>query len=143
LSKLLLFALRLDVSGSSTISRPQHPIYSHAQTLIQTHTYTLSLSPLTFVGLYFFLSDKMIVFVVLLRALTLLNSGENEHCRWVSTFDSRPLDILSAGTCSFSLGPLVQVPMYLWHDVNSTNLCHYRSLMVLNDCFVLSGNSLV
>ena len=31
---------------------------------------------------------------------------------------------------SFSIGPLVQVPMYLWHDVNSTNLCHYQSLMV-------------
>ena len=61
------------------------------------------------------------------------------------TFDnvlSRPLDMLSAGTSSFSLGPLVQVPMYLWHDVNSTDLCHYQSLMVLNDCFVLSGNSL-
>jgi hypothetical protein len=39
--------------------------------------------------------------MVLLCARTLLNSVENEHCRWVSTSDnvlSRPLDILSAGT---------------------------------------------
>lgn len=88
----------------------------------------------------------MTIFVVLLCALTLTISGENEHCRWVSTSDnvlSRPLDILFAGTRSFSLVPLVQVPMYLWHDVNITNLCHYQSLMVLNYCFVLSGNSLV
>lgn len=88
----------------------------------------------------------MTIFVVLLCALTLTRSGENEHCRWVSTSDnvlSRPLDILFAGTRSFLLVPLVQVPMYLWHDVNITNLCHYQSLMVLNDCFVLSGNSLV
>jgi hypothetical protein len=75
--------------------------------------------------------------MVLLCALTLLNSGENEHCQMYSPINnvlSPPLDIVYAGTHSFSLGPLIQVPMCLCHDVNSTNLL--LSLMVLNDCIV-------
>lgn len=111
-TNLLLFPLRLAVRGSSTIPNPFSQ--STPTPNLLTHTHCPSL-PLPFLGLYFLhLSEKMTICGIALC------TDFTEHClRELALFHS------------------VQVPMHLWYDVNSTNLCHYQSLMVLNDfCIV-------
>lgn len=85
----------------------------------------------------------MAVLVMLIGMFTLLDSGVDEHCCFVSASEnmlSPHFDIAFEGTHSPLRDLLNQVPMQLILDTNTTNCCCYQILMVLNYSLVLSGS---